>query len=83
MLPSPSDVQKLNGFITELSNSMTRVDAEKDLQKDILARAQEELGLKKTLISKIANIYHNNTFDKVISEKIELEELYEELFPDE
>lgn len=74
------DKEKLQGFITELSNSMTRVDAEKDLQKDILANAQEELGIKKATVNKLATIYHKQTFDKVVSETSEIEELYEELF---
>jgi hypothetical protein len=76
-----ADIDTLSGFITELANSMTRVDAEKDLQKDILGRAQEELGLKKTLVNKLANIYHNQTIDRVVAEREELEDLYNSLFP--
>ena len=82
-LSSPVDRKALQDMITELSNSMTRVDAEKDLQKDILARAQEELEIKKTLVSKLATIYHKQTFDKVVTEKEELEQLYESIFSKE
>ena len=81
MLSSPADIQKLQNFITELSNSMVRVDAEKDLQKDILARAQEELGLKKALVNKLATIYHKQSINDVITEREELETLYNDLFP--
>ena len=80
MLSSPADKKALHGIVVELSNSMTRVDAEKDLQKEILAKAQEDLGIKKSLVSKLANIYHKQTIDKVRTEQEELESLYEELF---
>lgn len=83
MLSSPSEIQTLQGFISELSDSMYRVEAEKDLQKDIVARAQEELGLKRALVNKLATIYHNQTIDKVVAEREEIEELYHSLFPSE
>jgi ATP phosphoribosyltransferase regulatory subunit HisZ len=80
MLSSPADRKTLRDIIQELDASMTRVDAEKDLQKEMLARAVEELGLKKALVSKLAKIYHTQSIDKVVTEKTELEDFYEELF---
>lgn len=80
MLTSPSDKEKMLNGIKELSNSMTRVDAEKDLQKDIIGNLSDELGIKKQYISKIAAVYHKQTFTQLQAEHEELENLYEELF---
>ena len=80
MLSSPADKKALKDMIEELDSSMTRVDAEKDLQKEILARAQEELGLKKSFVSKLAKIYHTQSIDRVVTERCEIEDLYETIF---
>ncbi len=39
MLSSPEDRKKLLGAIKEIDNSMTRVAAERDFQKDAVRRA--------------------------------------------
>lgn len=44
--------------LKEMSNSMTRVDAEKDLQKDIADRMKEECDIPKRDFNKLARIYH-------------------------
>ena len=80
MLPSPKDRETLLNAIKELSDSMTRVDAEKDFQKDVLAGVVEKLEIKKTMVSKLANVYHKQTYSKVQEESEQLETLYEELF---
>lgn len=80
MLSNPSDKDKLVNGIKELSNSMTRVDAEKDFQKDAIGNLADELGIKKQYISKIATVYHKQTFAKMQAEHEEIEELYETVF---
>lgn len=80
MISNPEDKKKMIDGLKELSNSMTRVDAEKDYQKDTIAKLSDELGIKKPYISKIANVYHRQTFAQMQAEHEELENLYEELF---
>ena len=80
MLSRPTDKQKLLDGIKELSNSMTRVDAEKDFQKDTIDTLADALGIKKQYISKVATVYHKQTFTKLQTEHEEIENLYEELF---
>jgi hypothetical protein len=65
MISSPEDRKKVVGAIKELSDSMLRVDAEKDLQKDI---------------RKLAVIYHKQSMNDVKAEFEDVEALYEELF---
>ncbi len=77
MLSNPADREKLLNFIKEMSNSMTRVDAEKDFQKDVIDRAHDELKLDKKHVRKLASIYHRQNFTLVQQEQEELVELYE------
>jgi hypothetical protein len=80
MLSNPADKDKLINGVKELSNSMTRVDAEKDFQKEAISTLADELGIKKPYISKIAAVYHKQNFAKMQAEHEELEDLYESLF---
>lgn len=77
MLSSPADREKLLSAIKEMSNSMTRVDAEKDFQKDVIDKVNDELGLEKKYVRKLAGIYHRQNFTTVQQEQEELQELYE------
>jgi hypothetical protein len=52
------DRQKVQGALREMSDSMTRVAAEKDLQKDIAQRMLDEVGVPKKDFNKLARIYH-------------------------
>ena len=77
---SPEDKKKLQGYIKEISNSMLRMDAEKDFIKDVIDRAKDDFSLAPKDVRKIANIYHKQSF---IEEKAAQEMvlgLYEDLF---
>jgi hypothetical protein len=52
------DRQVIQGALREMSDSMTRVSAEKDLQKDIATKMFEDLGVPKNQFNKLAKIYH-------------------------
>ena len=52
------DRKKVQGALKEMSDSMTRVEAEKDLQKDIAQRMLDEVGVNKAAFNKLARIYH-------------------------
>ena len=80
MITNPKDKQKLQNTITEISNSMTRIDAERDFQKDALAKASDETGVDKKYIKQLATMYHRQTFVQVQTEREEVENLYEDLF---
>jgi cyanate lyase len=76
-LSSPEDRKKLLNAVIELSNSMTRVDAERDFQKDAVNAITEELDLQKKYVRKVARIYHKQNITDVKIENEEVEELYE------
>tara|TARA_R110002124_G_C8834345_1_gene504992 strand:+ start:811 stop:1056 length:246 start_codon:yes stop_codon:yes gene_type:complete len=80
MISSPADKQKIKGAIKELSDSMLRTDAEKDLQKDIIEVTFEDTGIDKKYLRKIATIYHKQSMNDVKSDYEEVEALYDQLF---
>lgn len=77
MLSSPADRQKLLNSIKEMSNSMTRVESERDFQKDAITDAAETLGLEKKYVRKLANVYHKQNMSEILQEQEEIEALYE------
>jgi hypothetical protein len=52
------DKQKIRKAMKEMSDSFTRVSAEKDLQKEISSMIAEETGVAKRDFNKLAKIYH-------------------------
>lgn len=77
---NPVDKQKLASVIKELSDSMTRVDAEKELQRDIIQVTFENEGFDKKKLRKLATMYHKQNATEVRTEAEDVFELYEELF---
>lgn len=52
------DRKKIQGALKEMSDSMYRVSAEKDLQKDIAQRMLDDIGVPKKDFNKLARIFH-------------------------
>lgn len=76
---TPNDKLKLVGALKEMSTSMTRVDAERDLQKNIKNDICKELDLNKKVFSKLAKTYHRQNFADEVATHQEFETLYEEV----
>ena len=76
-ISNPADRKKIKDALQEISDSMTRIDAEKDLIKDIVNDVNDNFKLPKKYINKMARIYHKQNFSKEKQETEELETLYE------
>jgi hypothetical protein len=50
--------QAMGDAMAEMSKSFTRIEAEKDLQKDIADRMKSEYGVPKPVFNKMAKLYH-------------------------
>ena len=77
MISSPEDRKKLLSAVKEISNSMTRTDAERDFQKDAINAIADKLDLEKKYVRKLAVIFHKQNYTEVQQEREELEVLYE------
>ena len=56
------DTVKIKNAIEEISNSMVRTDAERDLVKEIINKVNEEEGIDKRVLRKMARAYHKQNF---------------------
>lgn len=70
------DRRKLKSAIIELNDSMTRISAENDLQKDVLNNVAEEIGLDKKLVKRLARTYYKSNFNVEAEENKYFEEFY-------
>lgn len=63
--------------IGEISASMTRMEAERDLIKEIIKKLNEDHQLSKKALSKMAKAYHKQSFSKEVEDADEFQTLYE------
>jgi hypothetical protein len=74
---SPEDRKKIRGALEEISNSLTRIEAERDMIKDILQDVEDKFELPKKYTRKVAKIFHKQNFAEVKTEQEDLETIYE------
>lgn len=76
---SPEDKKKIFGAIREISNSMTRIEAERDLMKDIIKDVSDNYQIPRKTVKKIAVTYHKQNLTQVAQEHEEFVELYDDV----
>lgn len=74
---SSTDKQKLKNAISEMNDSMTRAAAERELQKEILTKIVDELGLDKKLVRRMAKAYFKSNFTDEVEDNRAFEEFYD------
>jgi hypothetical protein len=77
------DKEKLAKVVKELSNSMTRGDAEKTYQKETIDKAAEEHQIPKKQIRKLAKIFHKQNYSEEKATAEEFSDLYETVIGEE
>lgn len=68
---------QLKDCINELNDSMTRVAAERELQKEAIANIAEELGVDKKLIRRMARVHFKANFNEEVESDDTFEQFYE------
>lgn len=76
-LSNPADRLKIKKMLAEISNSMTRIDAEKDLIRETIKDMSDQFQLPKRTLSKMAKVYHKQNFQQEVQSHEEFESLYE------
>ena len=77
-IPSnPADRKKIEAALQEMSNSMTRQGAERELMKDIIKETCEKFELDKKIFRRMAKVYHKRSFSEEVSEHEQFEAMYE------
>jgi hypothetical protein len=79
MISNEVDRKKFKDALQEIANSKTRISAENDLIKEIIADLSESFELPKKTVSKLAKVYYKQNMTQEAAEFDELETLYEEV----
>jgi len=77
---NPSDKVKLKGKFEEISNSYTRIEAERDLIREILSDIKDDFEIPPKIARKLAKIFHKRNLQEVVAENEEITEAYDEVF---
>jgi hypothetical protein len=78
-ISSIEDRKKILAAIREISNSMVRIEAEKDLIKDIVKDVSDNYQLSRKVVNKMARVYHKQSLSQTVAEHDEFVETYEEI----
>jgi hypothetical protein len=76
---TPEQKKALQGAIQEVSNSMLRTEAERDLIKEIVKEQSDQLQIPKKVIAKIAKTYHKQNLAQEVADHEDFVELYEKI----
>lgn len=76
---NPAERETIVNALKEWSNSAVRVEAEKDLQKNIIEDLSDKVDIEKKYLNKLATMYHKQNFAQFQQEREEIEELYESI----
>jgi hypothetical protein len=71
------DKKQIRGAVVEASNSLLRIDAEKDLIKNIIDGLYDTYKIPKKTLSKIIKVYHKQNFNEEVALNEEFEDLYQ------
>lgn len=78
-ISSPEDRKKIFAAIREVSNSMVRIEAERDLIKDIVKDVSDNYQLSRKTVNKMAKVYHKQNLSQTVADHEEFVETYEEI----
>lgn len=76
---NPADRQKLKGMLAEITNSMRRMDDEREQITDIAKAIEDAFGIKKKVARKLASTMYKHNYADVQAENEHFEFLYEAL----
>ena len=76
-LSNPADRKKVKDAINEISNSLTRIEAERDLIKEIVKEVSDTHQIPRKIVRKMAKTYHSQNLTQEVQEHEEFVDLYE------
>jgi ribosomal protein S17E len=67
----------IKNCLSEISNSYTRIEAERDLIKEVINRMADEFEMNKKLSRRLAKIYHKRNLEEEMAAAEEVSDTYE------
>ena len=78
ILPSSdADKKRIKDCMDEISNSYLRQEAEREFVKEALISLEDDVGIPKKYLGKMARIFHKQNMSELVSEIEEIEALLE------
>lgn len=78
VIPSNEEVREaIKKSLEEISNSLTRIEGEKNWIKEEIEAVSEKTKIPKKFLNKLARTYHKQNFDAVMKEVENFEALYD------
>lgn len=76
-ISNPADRKKLLDCLKECSNSLTRIEGERDYIKESTSDIAKQLQLPKRLVNKMVKVYHKQNYSEEVAIQEQFEQLYE------
>ena len=73
---SAEDKNKLKLAVQDMNDSLTRVAAERDHQKNVISDIFEEIGIDKKLFRRMSKVYFKANFSEEVEENNTFEDFY-------
>jgi predicted transcriptional regulator len=77
---SPEVKKAIKDLVGEVSNSMTRMEAERDLIKEAISSIAKDHELDKKILRKMCRTYHKQRFHTEKQDNEKFEETYSDVF---
>ena len=79
VISNPADKLKIKKMLGEISDSYTRISAERELIKETIEALAEDFEIDKKVLRKMAQVYHKQNFTTVEAEQEEFVFTYESI----
>lgn len=79
---SVEEKKKLKNTILELNDSMTRMAAERELQKQAIDEIFDQLGVEKKIVRRMAKVYYKANYSTETEEENMFRDFYEGVIKD-
>lgn len=74
---SDADKKRVKDAVLEMNDSMTRASAERDLQKEIINKMADQLGIDKKVFRRMSKVYFKANYAQEQEDNRNFEEMYD------
>jgi|TARA_R110000803_G_scaffold181018_2_gene243411 hypothetical protein len=76
---SPKDLARIKGAMQEVSNSFTRMEAERSFIREAINELSDEVDIPKKILNKMSRVFHKQNMAEVLGEIEDVEALLESI----
>ena len=76
---SPKDLARIKGAMQEVSNSFSRMEAERSFIREAINELSDEVDIPKKILNKMSRVFHKQNMAEVLGEIEDVEALLESI----